>query len=286
MGQGFKVKKEEIMFDNKGKTVIFFIVLISISLILAGGTFYLLQQEKSNNLKLTEQLKDMTTKYEATRMDLEKSTKKISGLEFTVEDYKTQISSLSSDLEREKSAKQEALGRVKKLQDDLDLQIATKSDLEKKLVNSDKMVKDMETRLMEMEAQLRDLGSKKVALEDKVKGLEQKTSNVELGKIVVSPEPSVSAATGAPAAFSSAQASPVKLEGKVLVVNKDYNFAVISLGAKDGVALGSKFGVLHNNKKIGDLQIEKIHDSMSAAGFMSPEIKEKIAEGDKVEFKS
>ena len=81
MGQGFKVKKEEIMFDNKGKTVIFFIVLISISLILAGGTFYLLQQEKSNNLKLTEQLKDMTTKYEATRMDLEKSTKKISGLE-------------------------------------------------------------------------------------------------------------------------------------------------------------------------------------------------------------
>jgi len=272
------------MFNNRGKTVIFFIVLISISLILAGGTFYLLQQEKTKNLKLTDELIDTKTKYEATKADLEKSTKKISSLEFSVEDYKTQVSSLTGDLERERSAKQEAFSRVKKLQDDLDLQLATKFGLEKRLIDSDKIVKDMETRLREMEAQLKDLGLKKVALEDKVKGLEQITSNVELGKIVVSPEPAAVAAS--PATFSSASVSAVKLEGKVLVVNKDYNFAVISLGAKDGVAMGSKFTVSHNNKKIGDLQIEKIHDSMSAAGFTSPEIKEKIAEGDKVEFKS
>ena len=76
------------------------------------------------------------------------------------------------------------------------------------------------------------------------------------------------------------------MEGKVLVVNKEYNFAVISLGSKDGVAVGNTFLVYHDNKSIGEIKVEKLHDSMAAAGFVSQDVKDKIGEGDRVVLKT
>ena len=67
-----------------------------------------------------------------------------------------------------------------------------------------------------------------------------------------------------------------------MVLNKEYNFAVINLGSTDGVNIGDLFSVYHNDKYIGDVKIEKVHDSMSAAGFESTAIKDNISEGDKV----
>jgi hypothetical protein len=57
---------------------------------------------------------------------------------------------------------------------------------------------------------------------------------------------------------------------------------VINLGSKDGVALGNEFAVYRNNKFIGDMKVEKVHDAMAAAGFSSPDMKDKVNEGDKV----
>ncbi len=80
--------------------------------------------------------------------------------------------------------------------------------------------------------------------------------------------------------------APSELAGKVLVVNKDYDFLVINIGSKEGVAVGDIFSVSHNNKYIGDVKIEKLHESMAAAGFVSPEIKAAVSEGDKVTKKT
>jgi len=57
---------------------------------------------------------------------------------------------------------------------------------------------------------------------------------------------------------------------------------VINLGSKDGVNIGDIFSVYRGNKYIGDIKVEKIHDSMSAAELVSSDIKNKIKEGDKV----
>ena len=65
-------------------------------------------------------------------------------------------------------------------------------------------------------------------------------------------------------------------------INKEYNFAVLSFGSRDGINVGDLFSVYHNGNYIGDLRIEKLHDSMSAANFVTPDLKDKIAEGDKV----
>jgi len=39
---------------------------------------------------------------------------------------------------------------------------------------------------------------------------------------------------------------------------------------------------MHGGKNIGEVKVEKVHDTMSAAGFVSPELKDKILEGDSV----
>ena len=117
---------------------------------------------------------------------------------------------------------------------------------------------------------------------------------MELGTVVVSPQDAPVLKTTPAAAKPGATAKqPVKqkaekkaIEGKILVVNKDYDFAVINLGSKDGIGTGDAFSAYHSNKYIGDLKVEKLHDSMAAAGFGSAEVKNKISEGDKVVRKS
>jgi hypothetical protein len=81
------------------------------------------------------------------------------------------------------------------------------------------------------------------------------------------------------------KASLLKLSGNILVINRDYNFAVINLGSKNSIGVGDVFSVYHNDKYIGDVKVEKVHESMSAVGFLSSELKDKISEGDKIELK-
>ena len=265
------------MSTNKDKAVIFLIVLIVLALGLGGGTYYLLQQEKTKNVDLTQQLEEARTQQQATKAELNDAKNRIASLQSNLAEAQTKISDLTSELETAESSKNNSLQELDKLRSELNNELNLKSGIQKDLDNSSLALKDSQSRLKDLEDKVNDLESKKKALEEKVKGLEEKAQNADLGVIVVSPD-------GGPAA--PAAAVPVgKLEGKVAVVNKEYNFAVINLGDKDGVAVGNIFSVTHNNKVVGDLKVEKVHENMSAAGFVSPDLKDKIAEGDKAELK-
>jgi predicted nuclease with TOPRIM domain len=266
------------MGENKSKSVIFLIILLVIFLALGGFTFYLLQQEKAKSLAFSEEIEVIRTKLKVTQAELKDSKDKVTRLESNISETQLRIDTLMSDLENEKAAKQEALVQASQLNASLEEHNTLKLNIEKKLSDSDETIKAMEERIKEMEGELKELGEKKAMLENKVKIFEEKYGSVELGKIVVSSEAAV------PSATTSAAAT--KIKGKVLVVNKDYNFAIINLGIKDGVAIGNVFSVYHNNKNVGDIKIERVQDSMSAAGFMTMELRDKIVEGDRVELKS
>lgn len=278
------------MTDKAKIPILVLIVLIIASLSLAGGIFYLYKQEQTKRLVQEEELSDLKIKQRVTEVELEKSKKKISTLELQIKDDQTKIDTLTQQLDQEKATRQEALTQTEQLRTDLEQQKNLRSDLENRLVQAKDEGKKLQVQLKESE-------SKKSELETKIKEMEAKSqAGVELGTIVVSPE--TVAATEAPMKVRpekkekgkeqkkenepSSSSTPKALEGKILVVNKEYNFAVINLGSKDGVNLGDKFSVYHKNKYLGDIQIEKIHDSMAAAGFSSPDIKDKVSEDDKV----
>jgi len=270
---------------NNGKTTILLVVLIIISLGLAGGIFYLFQQEQGKNRLLQDELDEAKAKYSIAESKVKESETTIKQLDLQVQDSKSKIDTLTEQIKQEQEAKKTAQEELEKVKADLTTQKSLRVKLEGELNLA-------QSALKKTQAQLTELEGRKNLLESKIGDLEQKTnkedSDVELGTIVVAPEAQESALTLAipvtqKAAVSSTQkSSALASEGKVLVVNKEYNFAVINLGSKDGVALDDIFYVYHSNKYIGDIKLEKIHDSMAAAGFVSSNVKNKIAEGDRV----
>ncbi len=278
------------MADNTkiGIVKLILIALIIISLALTGVVFGLFQKERAKNLSLQVQLEDIKGKQRMAEARLDESKKMVADLQAKLQDSQTQIDSLAADVQKEKDAKQQALTQIDQLKSDLENQKEMRSTLEKKVSQSQEDVK-------KAQAQLKELEAKKTELEDRVKELESssketgsKSGGVELGKIIVSPEtsPDISQAQAAQASPQEKNTGASNLAGKILVINKDYNFAVINLGNKDGVTVGNVFSVYHKDKYLGDIKVEKVHDAMSAAGFVSSAVKNKFSEGDRVVLKT
>jgi outer membrane murein-binding lipoprotein Lpp len=293
---------------DRGKIpVIALTIALVAGLILAGAVFYFYQQEHAKNISLQEQIEDLNTKQRIIENKLDESKKKIAGLQDELAAAKTHIDALSAQLQEERGAREQANKQLDQLKTDLNLQNSLRAELETKLNKAQDEAKSAKTALNNMEKQKKEL-------ELKLKDLEAKTQNVELGKIVVNSEsgqaakqPDKKKGSGGFLFFKKKEtaATPVKnsapaptqaaaqpytsatsgLEGKVAVVNNEYGFAVISLGSRDGVNSGDVFSVYHNGKNVGDVKAEKVHDSLTAANFVSPDLKDKIGEGDRVVLK-
>lgn len=261
--------------NSKAKVIILIIVIL-ISLSVAGGALYLFQNEHTRNIELENKLNDLTTKQKAAETRLAEAQRSISTLESSLKDNTSQIENLTSQLEQEKTAKEDALAKIEQMRAELDQQKQLRSDLEKKLSKAENDAKGIQAKLGAIE-------SEKAKLEAKVRDLEAK-SNVELGKIVVSPETAQARPQDNQSgnAARPAAAPGQLLEGKVLVLNKEYNFLVINLGNKDGVGVGDLFAVYRADKYIGDVKVEKVQEAMAAAGLGSEDVKNKVKEGDKV----
>ncbi len=278
--------------NNKMKLVI--IGLLGISLVVLAGGYYLLNQEKTKSLSLQSEIDSLKEQQEIYKKKLDESKKLADSLEAKLQGTKALVDKLTIDLEQEKANKQGIQSELEYVSSDLEQQKSLRSELEKKLSKSQVDVKSLENKINELNA-------KKQELETKVQDLESQVKKVELGTIIVAPEQSpqslVKEEAYKPQAAKSKEVKrgavkeakaekPVEpaasLEGKISVVNAEYNFTVINIGAKDGVNLEDIFAVYRNNEYLGDVKVIKVHDAMSAADFLSAGIKDKIAEGDKV----
>lgn len=119
---------------------------------------------------------------------------------------------------------------------------------------------DTQRQKQDLEGKFEELKKKKQELETELKNTDKKIK-VELDKIVVT--------------------SKQNLPGRVLVVNKNYNFIITSLG-KDKVLKGDFLGVYRNSRLIGKVRVSKIYANMCSAEITSQIVP--IAEGDEVEI--
>jgi uncharacterized coiled-coil protein SlyX len=265
--------------NRKGSaSLIILIVLIIISLGLGAGAFYLYQQEHAKNIQLQVQIDELTTRQKITEDKLDEAKKQAAEFQLKVEESKVQITALTNELAQEKSARLEVSNRLDQINSDLSQQKALRQDLEDRLSQSEadgKKIKD----------QIKIITQEKKDLETKIKNLEAGTSGVELGMVVVNQDKGPAfPVTKEPAKVEKKPEAPLgkPLEGKISVVNKEYNFAVINLGSKNGVKLGDEFTVTRGGKSVGKLKVEKVHEAMSAAGYAA-EFKDYIRENDVVQ---
>lgn len=269
------------------------IVFVIISLAIAAGIFYFYQKEYAQNIKLQGQIAELENRQRLTTSQLEESKRIATDLELKLQEAKKRMDSLAGELATERSAHAETSNKLEQFKADLSNQKVLREDLENRL----NQVQNDSTQIKE---QVKIIQQQKLELEEKIKNLEIGAANVELGKVVVSPEVAQMANAVAQAQpkmsngkinAPEAKASKVTkkeqptvakgIEGKVMIVNKEFNFVVINLGSKDKVSVGDEFLVSRSGKPIADLKVEKVHEFMSAAGF-SAELKDLIQENDKV----
>ncbi len=301
------------------------LIFIIICLFCAGlYLFQTYQKECVKNLALQDELEGVKARYSEMEKKLQRTEKLISDLQAKLQDTELQIERLDDELSQKETAHQEALATLGQLKNDLQEQKDLRADLENRLSQAQAGAKKSQEHLIKL-----DLDKK--GLEVRIKELEARFKEVELGTIVVAPEPAPAvpqtqvenktkavkskpvlavskvkpflvnkvepsgsqpkpgrvlslpkdkAALGLP---EGATESPeLDFKGKILTVNKEYNFVVIDLGSQNGVAEGQVFCVYSDSKYIGDIKVEKVHDSLSAACFIALGIKDKVNEGDRI----
>lgn len=87
---------------------------------------------------------------------------------------------------------------------------------------------------------------------------------VGLGSIVVHPHNSNTTSSFIGQMNTAEIGSGLRREGRILKVNKEYNFVITDLGRNDGVEVDMIMTAYHNGTRLGQIRIEKVYDTLSA----------------------
>ena len=197
-------------------------------------------KEKKDLEKDLEAVKTAKAQTEAKIAKLEEKTKELSS---KLEEAEQKNESIGLDLE----AKKTELAKVK-----IDLDNEKKEKL-----NISKTLDGLQSDYDKIKREAARLTNEKIDLEKKIAELQEKQS-VNLDKIVVNSDE---------AEKSSQSVKPV-MQGKVLVVNKEYNFIVSDIGQDKSVQKGMKFEVMDGARSLGQAEIDKVYDTMSSATIL------------------
>ena len=234
--------------------IILLAILCVVFLVFGMVSFNGLQTEKKTRVATENSLKDLTANKEDLQKQLDEQKKLRADLEMQLADFKGKVASLQDKAEKlaaqiadERKDKEDALAKL--------------SDKDKEIEEAKSNWESEKTSRSALQEQFDKLQKENTAIQDQLKNLQAANQNlskqiedlqakkeVELDKIVVKPG--------------------VEAEGKVLVVNKEFNFIVVAAGNNKGITPGVTFGVYRNGKLVAKAQVEKVYETMSAANIL------------------
>lgn len=251
------------------------IILILLLIVAVGAAalgFLGLQKEKERNAQLTEDIAQLQIKKQSAEQEAESLKGQIGDLKRQIEQHQAmvkesnnKITSLDDALSAEKKSKEDAFLEAERLKEEVAALKNAKSKLETDLKANDEKIVFLKGKLDLFESNQQKMKAEQAAMPEAAPKAEAPA--VQLKKIVVSPAEGATkeAPIRAAAADTAAPSVPAPLEGKVLVVNEEYDFIVISLGKDDNVVVGDMVEILRQDKKIAEAKIEEVRDTMSVA---------------------
>lgn len=223
------------------------IVFVIISLIFIGSTavlYIILEGERAEKTALQDELAEIMKERKRLALEMDE-LKLIKGdLELKLSALEVEAKMLAENYEKEKSQNDvvrlelsEKTERLTEVETKLE-SIASEKEKFQEMLNAEK------ARYDELKERVEELVEVKEVLEEKVRDVVNR-QGVELERIVVRVEG--------------------ELEGRVVVVNREYNFIVVDVGIKNDVEMGDFLTIFRSGKYVGEAQVEKIYDTMSAA---------------------
>ena len=282
---------------DKAKGPVMLLVILLIAAIAAAVLGFMgLQKEKEKNVILTEekerlevqkrsaekQITDLKGQIDDLRQDIAQKQAKI-------KDYDNQLTLVNNELTLEKEAKESALAELSGVKSIIADLTSAKSNLEGELKVSKEALDDLRSHLIAIETAKQSLEQKLKEADAKPKVKDKDVQ--QLDKIVITPAagnaPAIS--TGVNPALpakdvsqiSSSEPPGAPLEGKVLVVNKEYDFIVVNLGQKDNISIGQTLELFRKDKKLGQARVEEVRDTMSVATPVTKDMIKQVKEDDR-----
>jgi predicted nucleic acid-binding Zn-ribbon protein len=173
---------------------------------------------------------------------------------------KDELARTQSDLDRA-TAQIETLNQsITEKNDQIAKQETRIDGLEQEKVNQQIQIDDLNNQIVSIEDELRDSQDKVLALEQTVNQLE-----TELG-------------------YGKTRVLPKGLTGRILFVNKDWNFVVIDLGSDDGLVPNAEMLIHRKDELVGKVTISGISRKMAIAELQPEWAQSSVKEGDFVVF--
>jgi len=256
-------------------------------LISAVALFFMRQTEMDKRMLLEDNLDEIKQEKVLLSGELDAATKIKGELETKLAEVKGKAKAIETQLNQEKKLRESLFSQ-------LELEKKESKRLTEKLAalegEKETILEDLESINLEcdtVKTHMYNIQQAKEVLEGKLKEFLARRE-VKLEKIVVKPEDEISIDydneedNGWPYNKPIPESMPAGRVGEVLVINKKFDFVVVSLGQDDGLKTGMDLSVYRNDRLLAMLKVEKVHTHMAAAKIPSKWRKANIKEGDTV----
>ncbi len=277
--------------NSSGKVlVIFLVIFVILSLSLAGLSMFFLSKEIEKRKATESALQETKTTGIKLEAQLQDAIKQGFVLQEKNKEADEKINGLLDELELQEGLRDKLKEENLSLKTQLEEQTKAKDELQGKIAASE----EAEKKVAELEGKLQTEINAKQELEQKIKAFEQRAKDLEENLSRLNPDDVKPAPSDVkPAVVSSEQvelekiviAPPTGPEGRILTVDTETEFVIVSLGANHGAASGDILSVYRGENYLGDIKITRLQPEMSAADFVPPLSSKDVRKDDRVVVK-
>lgn len=272
------------MAKKKSGRVMTVFLVIAVILLFTGTAMALFfqQMEMRERKSLEGQLADVRLEKTGLQKSLDDFKEQVFLLEDKNREADERINGLLDELDLEKGLREEMRRETVSLREGLNKESAAKGQLTEQLT---KIREDYEKRIQEVESKLRQEVARAARMEVEMQALKQQSE--------------MFVRNDAPAAAlenpgdGSTPSSAVDLEqilvasdeipqGRIVSIDADMAFIIISLGSQDGIESGRVLSVYRANEYLGEVKVTRVQSDMSAAEFVPPLSSKLVRKNDQV----
>ena len=253
------------------------IILIVFCVIFAATTailFVLHTQEHQMRIEVESELMVLKNRKAQLEKQLDKIEKEKSAVELELSKAESKVSMISEKLELEKKYRQQTEDKLSMKEEELNSLRSELKRFKTQFSQLQERYNELSQKNEQLSNKLQQLRLAKKVLESKmgVSGaISEEEEGVSLGTVVVKPDE--------PEKEGRSQV----LQGRVLVVNREFNFVMVDLGKINGIQPGAIFGIYHAGELIAKAKVEKVYDDMCSAIILDEGKKAEVEEDDRIE---
>ena len=260
------------MAGNSKVRLIILIIFCVIFIATTAAFFILHKQEHQLRVKVESELSVLENKKAEIEKRLDKVLKDKEDIEKELTNFRNKAKRLADEIEYEKRMRKQVESRLKTKESEF---VLLKDELGKVQSNVNKLKRkheDIQAKNEELSNRLYQLRLAKKALEAKI-GTTGQVEGVQLGTVIVRPQD-----------IKEQKDQSQRTQGRILIINREFDFVMIDLGRVNGVEPGMKFGVYHLGKLTAEVEVERVYEDMCSAIILDKEKEGEMQEDDLIKM--